>query len=101
MTRKMLTATLVVAALLLSVLSIGSLSAEARQPDCPYYDAQVTNRCAPALAYPGPFQTMPPGPVGPYGWGKLNIVAGAGAVVGGGDAGGTGGGLAHTGSEST
>ena len=126
MTRKMLTATMLVAALLLSVLSFGALtdSAVAQDqfdesatncnwppefmnrcgyggaPTCPYNAAIIDGFCADALAYPGPFTNMPTTPGGPYGWGKLNPVAGDGPAVtpGGGD-GGTGGGLAHTGSE--
>ena len=54
MIRKMLTATTVVAALLLSVLSLGSLSADATISSCGY-DAV----CAPSVPYPGPFTNMP------------------------------------------
>ncbi len=102
MTRKMLTATLVVAAMLLSVLSLGGLteSAEAQgHALCPYNNAPAVG-CADAVAYPGPFTNMPTTPSGPYGWGSLNPVAGAGAAVAAPAAGGTGGGLAHTGGES-
>ena len=106
MTRKMLTATLVVAALLLSVLSLSGLTtsdAEAQgEALCPYNQAIYV--CAPAVAYPGPFTNMPAAPTGPYGWGSLTPVAGVPADA---DAGATdgattdaGGGLAHTGSES-
>ena len=105
MTRKMLTATMVVAAMLLSVLSLGGLteSAEAQgRPLCSYdaFIAEIVD-CADAVAYPGPFSNMPTTPSGPYGWGSLNPVAGAGAAVAAPAAGGgTGGGLAHTGGES-
>ena len=126
----MLTATLLVAALLLSVLSFGAVtdSASAQYdpdvpdrsvqvcvnytiradgtcvfggtPTCPYNAAITDGECAPAIAYPGPFTNMPTTPGGPYGWGSLHPVAGAVATPDAG-AGGTGGGLAHTGSEST
>lgn len=104
MIRKMLTATTVIAALLLSVMSLGGLTADAQgSPTCGYDDfvsGDVT--CADAVAYPGPFTNMPTTPGGPYGWGSLNPVAGAGAAVAApaAAAGGTGGGLAHTGGES-
>ena len=101
MIRKMLLASTVVTALLLSVLSFGALTAEAQgYPTCSY--ARViaeSSTCADAVAYPGPFTNMPTAPGGPYGWGSLNPVAGAGATVPDADA-GTGGGLAHTGGES-
>ena len=122
MTRKMLTALMVVAALFMSMLTLGSFndSAEAQgSPTCPYNLAEQvriiraagnsdftistsfgTIPCAKAEAYPGPFTNMPTTPGGPYGWGTLNPVAGAAAPAAGGG-GGTGGGLAHTGSEST
>ena len=102
MIRKMLTSTLVVAAMLLSVLSLGGLtdSAEAQgRPTCPYSVAVISGFCADAVAYPGPFTNMPTTPSGPYGWGSLNPVAGAGAVTVP-VVGGTGGGLAQTGNES-
>ena len=103
MIRKMLTSTLVVAAMLLSVLSLGGLtdSAEAQgSPTCPYYTAAIISGvCADAAVYPGPFTNMPTTPSGPYGWGSLNPVAGAGAVTVP-VVGGTGGGLAQTGNES-
>ena len=94
---------MVVAAMLLSVLSFSGMTnpADAQgRPTCPYSDAIVDGRCADALAYPGPFTNMPSAPAGPYGWGSLNPVAGAGAAAAP-AAGGTGGGLAHTGSETT
>jgi len=104
MTRKMLTATMVVAAMLLSVLSLGGLteSAEAQGAPLCSYDAFIAGLvdCADAVAYPGPFTNMPTTPGGPYGWGSLNPAAGAGAAVAAPAAGGTGGGLAHTGGES-
>ena len=102
MTRKMLTATLVVAALLMSVLSFGLVtnSADAQgAATCPY-QVGIVNDCADALAYPGPFTNMPTAPGGPYGWGSLNPVAGAADAGGAAAGGGTTGGLAHTGSES-
>jgi LPXTG-motif cell wall-anchored protein len=59
MIRKMLTATTVVAALLLSVLSLGSLSADATISSCGY-DAYISSAgCAPSVPYPGPFTNMP------------------------------------------
>lgn len=100
MTRKMLTASMVVAALLLSVMSFGGLTADAQgKPTCSY-DAQIADAvtCAPAVGYPGPFTNMPTTPGGPYGWGTTNPAAGAPAAAPA--AAGTGGGLAHTGSES-
>jgi len=109
MTRKMLTASLVVVAVLLSVLSLGGVTepAEAQGfPECPYNLALrnfVTGGagCADAQLYPGPFTNAPTTPGGPYGWGTLNPVAGAAAGGdGGATTGGTGGGLAHTGGES-
>lgn len=107
MIRKMLTATLVVAAMLLSVLSLSGVTtaAEAQgSPTCPYNSAIIAGRCAPALAYPGPFTNMPTAPGGAYGFGSIHPVTGAvpGATGGDTDGGGTdgGGGLAHTGSES-
>ncbi len=116
MTRKMLTATLVVAALLLSVLSLGAFTSDAEaqgHPLCPYNQTisighgygGFSHPCAPAIAYPGPFTNMPPSPKGPYGWGSLTPVVGVPADGGDGAAGGEtpgtgGGGLAHTGSES-
>ena len=105
MTRKMLTATMVVTAMLLSVLSLGGLteSAEAQgRSQCPYNLAVEFDiiDCATPLAYPGPFTNMPTTPSGPYGWGSLSPVAGAGAAVTVPVVGGTGGGLAHTGGES-
>jgi len=101
MTRKMLTATMLVAAMLLSVLSLGALSADAQgEPTCPYALAVAEDSvCADAIAYPGPFTNMPTTPGGVYGWGSLNPQAGDGpAAVPA--TGGTGGGLAVTGSES-
>ncbi len=104
MIRKMLTASMVVAALLLSVMSFGGATADAQgYPTCSYNDF-ISGRviCATAVAYPGPFTNMPTTPGGPYGWGTLNPAAGAGAAaaVAAPAAGGTGGGLAVTGSES-
>lgn len=101
MTRKMLTASMVVAALLLSVMSFGGLTADAQvngEPTCSY-DQLIAGNCADAAAYPGPFTNMPTTPGGPYGWGTLNPVAGAPAAAPAAAAAGTGGGLAHTGSE--
>ena len=102
MIRKMLLATTVIAAMLLSVLSFGALTAEAQgEPTCSYTDFTKNGLvCAKALAYPGPFTNMPTTPGGPYGWGHLGPVAGAGAAVTVPVVGGTGGGLAHTGGES-
>ena len=102
MIRKMLLASTIVAALLLSVLSFGALNADAQgAPTCSYERAIATSStCAKALAYPGPFTNMPTTPGGPYGWGSLSPVAGAGAAVTAPVAGATGGGLAHTGGES-
>ena len=112
MTRKTLTAALVVAAMLLSVLSLGGLTETAEAHDhhdgsgtlCDY-DLFVLGLidCADAIAYPGPFSNMPTTPGGPYGWGSLNPsvpASTAGGSGGGATTGGTGGGLAHTGGES-
>ena len=105
MTRKMLTATLLVAALLLSVLAVGAFGtqhAEAQgSPTCPYSIAVVGSICADAQAYPGPFSNAPAIPGGPFGWGSLNPVAGTAGDGSGAAAGGTGGGLAVTGNEAT
>jgi len=99
----MLTATMVVAAMLLSVLSLGAFtgSADAQgEPTCPYAEAVADDSsCADALAYPGPFTNMPTTPGGVYGFGSLNPQAGAAAAAAAPAAGGTGGGLAVTGSE--
>jgi len=101
---------MVVLAMLLSLFAVGSFTdnAEAQgSPTCPYDQFLrfiVTDGagCADAEAYPGPFTNMPTTPGGPYGWGSLNPVAGDGpAAPAPAAAGGTGGGLAHTGSEST
>jgi LPXTG-motif cell wall-anchored protein len=95
MTRKMLTASMVVAALLLSVMSFGGLTADAQgKPTCTSDDT-----CADAVAYPGPFTNMPAVPAGPYGMGTTSPAATA-AVAAPAAAAGTGGGLAQTGSES-
>ena len=106
MTRKMLTASMIVAALLLSVLSLGGLTtdAEAQGRQICSYEVVISNSdyCAKQLAYPGPFTNMPTTPSGPYGWGSLTPVAGTTTpgttppVT----TPGAGGGLAHTGSES-
>ena len=63
MTRKILTAAMVVVALLISVLSLNATAA----PTCPYNVAIIGN-CAPAQPYPGPFTNMPQVPQGPYGF---------------------------------
>lgn len=86
-------------------------SADANNATCPYNLTTVTAgttrtvtgtpsaNCNKAYPYPGPFTNMPKAPVGPYGWGSLNVVAAAPAAgTGGGDAGAA---LAYTGSEST
>ena len=98
MIRKTLTATLVVAAMMLSVLGLTN-TADAQLCD---YDAFIAGNvfCADAVAYPGPFTNMPTTPGGPYGWGSLNPVATADAAAAAAATGGTGGGLAHTGAES-
>ena len=111
MTRKMLTATLLVAAMLLSVLSLGGFTNTAQADDYSVgagalcgYDAFVAGAvtCADAIAYPGPFTNMPTTPGGPYGWGTLQpaYTADAAAAAATTAAGGTGGGLAVTGNES-
>ena len=93
MTRKIFTASMVVAALLLSVMSFGGLTADAQgKPTCTSDDT-----CADAVAYPGPFTNMPAVPAGPYGMGTTSPAA---AVAAPAAAAGTGGGLAQTGSES-
>jgi len=89
-------------------------------PTCPYYIVGVSSNgnfvlgaegiegipnnasCNDAIAYTGPFTNAPAAPTGPYGWGTLNVQAGeATAPAPAHSGGGTGGGLAHTGSEST
>jgi LPXTG-motif cell wall-anchored protein len=96
MIRKMLAAATAVAMILVGVLS---LNAGANTNCGGYYFGGATNDCADAVAYGGPFTNMPAAPTGPYGWGSLNVVAGAASGgTGGGDAGAA---LAHTGSEST
>jgi len=105
MTRKMLTAAMVVIALLLSVFSFAGLSNDADAQGealCPYNRVITYNGviCAPQVAYPGPFTNMPTTPGGPYGFGSVYPVTGqvpSGTAAPGGD---SGGGLAHTGSES-
>jgi len=116
MTRKMLTATMLVAAMLLSVFSFSALTTSADAQGnalCDYADVirvipdgetrrgsgGFTLPCADAEIYPGPFTNMPEAPGGPYGWGSLNPVAGDSAPAAAPAAGGTGGGLAHTGTE--
>ena len=107
MTRKMLTASLVVVAVLLSVLSLGGVteSAEAQgSAQCPYnYNLRILVTggagCAPAILYTGPFTNMPTAPGGPLGFGSANPVAGA-AGAGTTTTTTTTGGLAVTGSES-
>ena len=102
MTRKMLTATMIVTAMFLSILALGGLtnSADAQgHPTCPYNAAIMDDYCADAQTYPGPFTNHPPAPSGPYGWGDLDPLNStdanvAGAIVG------VDSGLAHTGSES-
>lgn len=106
MTRKMLTASLLVIAVLLSVFSFSGITNEADAQGealCPYnrviglYSDYV---CAPQAAYPGPFTNMPTAPGGPYGFGSVYPVTGQ-VPSGTTDPGtGGGGGLAHTGSES-
>ena len=101
MIRKMLAAATAVAMILVGVLS---LNAGANTNCGGYYFQNAignsgANDCADAVAYGGPFTNMPAAPTGPYGWGSLNVVAGAASGgTGGGDAGAA---LAHTGSEST
>lgn len=100
MIRKMLAAATAVAMILVGVLSLNA-GADGHT-DCAGYSSALGIECAAQIAYGGPFTNMPAAPSGPYGWGSLNIVAGAAS----GGAGGTGGGdagaaLAHTGSEST
>ena len=96
MTRKIFTASMVVAALLLSVMSFGGLTADAQgKATCGYNE---TN-CADAAKYPGPFTNMPSTPGGPYGFGTSSPAAAAPAAAPAAAA-GTGGGLAQTGSES-
>ena len=97
MIRKMLAAAVTVAVLLVGVMSFGTTDAEANQ-NCSYYFRNV-EYCAPIIPYTGPFTNMPAAPVGPYGFGSLNVVASA--PVGGTGGGDAGAGLAHTGSEST
>ncbi|MEM7093182.1 MAG: LPXTG cell wall anchor domain-containing protein [Actinomycetota bacterium] len=103
MTRKMLVA---IAAVAMLFIGFGATSPDASADyDCgdpyilPYFLPGTISNCAPAHVYPGQFTNHPPAPTGPYGWGSLNITAGAAAAgTGGGDAGAA---LAHTGSEST
>lgn len=125
MTRKLLTTAIAVAALLVSVLSFSATSADAQVAGCTIYDIHtpgdcahwyyddyqtcpyylaVVNGCEKPLVYTGPFTVMPPAPVGPYGWGALNIVAAPPAAAAATDAAAPAAGaaapLAHTGSES-
>ena len=98
MIRKMLAAATAVAMILVGVLS---LNAGANTNCGGYYFQSPPGgaTCEKAIAYGGPFTNMPAAPTGPYGWGSLNVVAGAASGgTGGGDAGAA---LAHTGSEST
>ena len=97
MTRKMLTASMVVAALILSVMSFGSLTADAQGVSICGYPSASGVVCAAQVAYPGPFTNMPAVPAGPYGMGTTSPAA---AVAAPAAAAGTGGGLAQTGSES-
>ena len=102
MTRKMLTAAMVVVALMVSVLALNTTSADAQwHAECDYWETYWRGSdCAKQGAYPGPFTNHPASPSGAYGWGALNITAAAPVAV----VGGTGGGdapLATTGSEST
>ena len=96
MIRKMLAAATAVAMILVGVLSLNA----AANTNCRgYYFGGAGQDCADAVSYGGPFTNMPAAPTGPYGWGSLNVVAGAASGgTGGGDAGAA---LAHTGSEST
>ncbi len=98
MIRKMLAAATAVAMILVGVLSLNA----GANTNCGGYYFQSpagSASCADAVAYGGPFTNMPAAPTGPYGWGSLNVVAGAASGgTGGGDAGAA---LAHTGSEST
>ena len=82
----------------------GTIDAEANG-GCPAYNLPSgtvnTNlsSCADQVAYGGPFSNAPAAPGGPYGFGSLNPAGGAADA--GAAAGGTGGALALTGSEST
>jgi len=96
MTRKMLTATTLVFALLLSVMSIGAFTSSA-DAQCTY-DEILAGCKADPIPYTGPFTNMPATAGGPYGWGSLNPAAGGADGGAGGAGGGAGGGLAHTGS---
>jgi LPXTG-motif cell wall-anchored protein len=99
MTRKIFTASMVVAALLLSVMSFGGLTADAQgKATCGYHDTDTV--CADAAKYPGPFTNMPSTPGGPYGFGTSSPAAAAAPAAAPAAAAGTGGGLAQTGSES-
>ena len=95
-------------AMILGIFAFGGVTdADASTRTCPAYSlpsgielgAELLN-CADQIAYGGPFATAPAAPYGPYGFGSLNPVAG-GAADAGAAAGGTGGALALTGSEST
>ena len=130
MIRKTLTVALAVAAMMAATLAFNTTQADAidGEPTCPYYFVAVTDNgnfvlgdaedeiegfkavnpatgndlsCADSATYTGPFTNAPAAPTGPYGWGSLNVVAGAAPEAAAPAAGGTGGGLAHTGSEST
>ena len=102
MTRKMLTASIAVIALLFSVLALNTQSATAQgAPTCPYSAAIAGNVCADALAYPGPFTNVPAVPGAVYGWGGLSVAAAVPGADGAAAGTGGGGGLAVTGSEAT
>jgi len=108
MTRKMLTASLVVIAVLLSVLSLGGVteSVEAQgAPQCAFipgpYNYNVRVRpCADAVTYSGPFTNAPAIPGGPLGFGSANPVASAAGTTTATGTTTTTAGLAVTGSES-
>lgn len=126
MIRKTLLACLAVAAMMAATLAFNTTAADAidGEPTCPYYNVvsnangnfvQTTDTdteglplrandqsitCNSSIAYTGPFTNHPAAPTGPYGWGSLNVQAGE-APAAEHATGGTGGGLAHTGSEST
>ena len=105
MTRKMLTATALVTALILGVFSFSAFgrSADAQgSAECSYALVVLGDVCADAVAYTGPFTNAPAIPGGAFGFGSLTPVAGAAdGGTGGGDAAAATGGLAVTGSEAT
>jgi len=108
MIRKTVVGLVAALAMILGIFAFGGTTNADANGNCPQpYNiatgAAVTvpdGFCEAQIAYGGPFANAPAAPYGPYGFGSLNPVAG-GAADAGAAAGGTGGALALTGSEST